>query len=291
MILPIILCGGMGRRLWPLSTEEKPKQFHHFISPTANNLQYVIETFGIGKNFDRPIISCNNKHLSLVEESLQKFKMRPLIMVEPIVKGTGPAICCITEYISKFNNDEHYLLILPSDIYIEDEREFKERINDIYSNSIEGIICFGIEPYNADPNFGYILPGNSLGKELCEIGKFVEKPSLERATSMLAQKGWLWNSGVFIGKVKEFKEEFQKYQPVFVENACNIINSLCIEENKLIIPKDLYDIFSEISIDKAVIEYTSKIKVARLYSRWFDLGNWDSLLNFKKSIIFNQLVV
>jgi mannose-1-phosphate guanylyltransferase len=286
MIIPIILSGGIGKRLWPLSTEIKPKQFHNIISSEMNNLQYVIDKLGSGDNFKSPIVSCNYKHLRLVEESLQNLNVE--IMVEPAIKGTAPVVCYMTEYLSSKESEESYILILPSDIFVDDIEEFHQKVQYIYSSNIEDIVCFGITPNNPDSNFGYICQGDELIKDLYRVKKFVEKPESSIAAAMIKEsRDWFWNSGIFIGKIRAFRKEFCKLQPLLMRDANNIVNQLIKLGNKQFIQKEYYNFFIEAAFDKAILEKSDTIAMMQLNCKWYDVGNWPTLSSLKNQALPN----
>lgn len=278
---PIILAGGSGKRLWPLSTKKKPKQF----LPLFGELSLFDLTLQRVNNrdlFQKPIIITSEKYLLMIEDSLRKTGLDvERIILEPVSKNTFPAISLSVLSALEGKEDERYI-IMPSDHYIPYNKSFYESCSSIKNQfKSDGLTLMGVNPDNPSIEYGYIS-AKANNDELKRVISFIEKPDIEKARLLLMQPNTLWNSGIFCFEGRWFLDSIKYNQ---VENF-NLLMSLL----KSFDPKQLYfypnkDIFScldNVSFDKAFVESNDTNYVVNLDAGWTDLGSWHALSKLQK---------
>ena len=273
----IIMCGGGGQRLWPLSKPSFPKQFLNLIDDKSL-LTSTIERF-VG--FDEFIFLTNEKYRFIINNLIQKnldINDKSRILLEPESKNTAPAIC-LSLFIED-NRDDDILVISPSDHFIKDVSKFNNIINDAsrIAKDKESIVTLGIKPIKPSSQFGYIEfeSGDSKTK-FFNVKRFHEKPSEEKAKEYLKFGNFFWNSGVFIGTVKTFKENYLAFASDIYE-CCSSSMYETKKDGLFIRPNsESFSNVRSISIDYAVIEKMKNINVVPLDTSWSDIGNWNSM--------------
>ena len=286
-IIPIILCGGTGTRLWPISRESYPKQYLKLNSnENLTLLQRTVKRISNIQGLKDPILVCNDEHRFIAAEQMRQISVKPQsILLEPFGKNTAPAITLAAlTAISK--EKDPILLVLSSDHYIEDEAKFINVINKGLTYAKQNrLITFGVLPTKPETGYGYIKAENPFDKGIVEaikIDKFIEKPDLDTAKTFLEDKKYLWNSGIFAFKADIFINEVKKYSSKIFE-ICN--SSLLNSENDLDFKRINKSYFSKcpnISIDVAIMEKTNLGTVLNLNAGWSDIGNWQSLWEISK---------
>ena len=281
-VIPIILCGGTGTRLWPLSRRSYPKQFLSLTSDSKNSLlQLTLKRIQKFDGIRDPIVICNEEHRFLVAEQMRAINIKPnTILLEPIGRNTGPAIALAALKAIKKDPDP-ILLILSADHVIGMVDQFIKAIKAGIKYAMEErLVTFGIIPSSPETGYGYIKskePLNSSFLKGSHIESFIEKPNLTNAKKFLKDKRYTWNSGMFLFKANIILQEIKKFCPDIYKN--------CKES----IVKDLYDLdfqrlnkasFAKcpnISIDYAVMEKTNLGTVIPLSAKWTDIGSWDAV--------------
>ncbi len=281
-ILPVILCGGTGSRLWPLSRESFPKQFCKLIKDSKLSLlQETYDRIREIPNLIQPLIIANEKYRFLVSEQLKQINCNSFdILLEEEGRNTCPAIT-LAALKAIENGEDPFLLVLSSDHHIKDKFAFQEIINiGIENVDEEFIYTFGVKPSNPETGYGYIEvveKEKNLNKYFTKVSKFVEKPNLENAQKFIKSDRYLWNSGIFLFKASSILSEIKKYEPETF--------SLC-EESFLKRTTDSHFIRPDKSnflkckskpIDIAVLEKSSKVHVINLDLDWCDIGDWNKL--------------
>ena len=266
----IILAGGSGSRLWPLSRDMYPKQLL-IIDQDESLLQ---QTFGRLSEFcaGEDIVTVTNvKHYSDIKLQLNKIDKNNVVIAEPLGKNTAPAIACTLEYFRQKNDTDDIVLIVPSDHLIKDINKFNETVKSgLEFAKKDYIVTFGIKPLYPETGYGWIKANNNI------VEKFVEKPNYETAVKYLNEGNYYWNGGIFMGKISVLLAEFEKYAPE-IYSALNQLDFS--QETK--IQYGIYEQMPSISIDYAIMEKSDRIALVELQSDWNDLGSWQSLYNVK----------
>ena len=272
-ILPVIIAGGKGSRLWPISRAMHPKQFLK-IDGKDTMLQSTISRLK-GLNLQDPIIICNDDHRFFVAEQLLQLGLSSNIILEPEGKNTAPAIALAAH----FAKEDDILLVLPADHIIKDNKIFIDSIMNASNIAMENkLVTFGVTPSEANTGYGYIKKESPFMKGH-KIEEFIEKPNKDKAEEFLKSNQYLWNSGMFLFKAKTYIDELNKFRPD-INNLCrtSILNST--KDLDFIRPrkKEFLACPSE-SIDYAVMENTQNGIVIEMAAKWSDVGSWSSLWN------------
>tara|TARA_Y100000589_G_scaffold332265_1_gene390985 strand:+ start:788 stop:2224 length:1437 start_codon:yes stop_codon:yes gene_type:complete len=280
-ILPVILCGGSGSRLWPLSRESFPKQFLSLDNNRKTFLQKTQERLKNLDNVEDPIILCNEAHRFIVAEQLREINIIPKkIILEPCGRNTAPAIT-LAAIIAIENYSDINLLILSADHEIKNIERFLEIIKKgmVYSEE-NNLVTFGVIPSSPETGFGYIESEKPFKRNYIngsKIKRFVEKPDLEKAKQLIKSKCFTWNSGIFLFKAKAILNEIKKFSPETLYYCEESLKKKTIDLDFQRIEESSFKKCPNISIDYAVMEKTSKGIVLPLDVFWSDIGNWKSV--------------
>ena len=285
-LIPVILSGGSGSRLWPLSRASFPKQYLNLHE--KNDLSLLQNTFlrlkGI-KNLRAPIIISNEEQRFIVAEQMKEIEITPnSILLEPFGKNTAPAITLAALRALKYYEDP-ILLVLSSDHKIEDEKNFRKVFKKGIKEAINGrLVTFGIVPYAAETGYGYIKSHEELSerKPSSKIKRFVEKPNKELAEKFIKDKHYSWNSGMFMFKASVFIKELEKFEPQIIKTCNESLKKGMKDLDFLRIYEGTFKQCPEKSIDIALMEKTNLGTVLRLDCGWDDIGSWKSV--WKNSI-------
>lgn len=277
MIYPVIIAGGSGSRLWPLSRELNPKQFLALVEDGVSMLQATIRRLD-GLEVAPPILICNEQHRFLAAEQMRFLGLgEAKIILEPVGRNTAPAIALAALQAQQEHADP-VLLVLAADHLIEDVDAFHASVNVALPLARQGkLVTFGIVPTHPETGYGYIAKGLALEGGGCVVNKFVEKPDVETASSYLADGHYLWNSGMFIFRAKRYLDELQEHQPDMLM-ACQ--RAFAGGQQDLYFTRVDTEAFTACpaeSIDYAVMEKTADAVVVSLDAGWSDVGSWSSL--------------
>ena len=273
-ILPVILSGGSGTRLWPLSREAYPKQF---LPLTGNHTMLQATWLRVADiAAHAPIVVANESHRFVAAEQLQQTGIAPsAILLEPIGRNTAPAIAAAA-LEARRNGEDPLLLILPSDHLINDIARFHEAIAQAARISDQGkLVTFGIQPTAAETGYGYIKAVAGEGPRAIE--RFVEKPDLATAESYLASGEYYWNSGMFLFRASRYLEELERLQPQILSACRKALERARRDADFIRLDADAFSASPSDSIDYAVMEKTTDASVVPLDAGWSDVGSWTAL--------------
>ena len=275
-ITPVILSGGSGTRLWPLSRGNHPKQFLPLVSDKTMIQETLLRLNGL--NISAPIVSCNESHRFLVAEQIGEVcSKKPHILLEPVAKNTAPAIaaaCCAAMQDDK----EAVVVILPSDHVISDVPAFQKAVMTAAEQARKGfLVTFGIVPTFAATGYGYVKTAGEEADGAYTLEKFVEKPCFEKAQKYLASGEYSWNSGMFVFKASVFLEELKMFAPEMYNLSAASFENALVESDFVRLDKASFEKIKGDSIDYAVMEKTKKGKVVKLNAGWNDVGSWTAL--------------
>lgn len=293
-IVPVILSGGSGSRLWPLSKPEFPKQYLNFDENNKYSLlQNTIKRLNGLKNLDNPLIICNEEQRFIVDDQMNELDIQPKsILLEPFGRNTAAAIALAANFVLKPESDP-LLLILSSDHLVKDKDKFHSSLEIGIALANTGkLVTLGIKPTYPETGYGYIESYSKLSEKnkSSDVKRFVEKPSLEDAKILIKNKCFSWNSGIFIFKSSVILNELKKFQPQIFEVCENIILKKDNQFNFYFLNKEVFHNCPNIPIDIAVLEKTTLGSVVSLDAGWSDIGNWKSVKdNSQKDSFGNHL--
>ncbi|WP_447893774.1 mannose-1-phosphate guanylyltransferase/mannose-6-phosphate isomerase [Vreelandella sp. GE22] len=283
MILPVILSGGAGSRLWPVSREHYPKQFLNLHRDDASLLQEAALRLGDVADSDEPLIVCNEEHRFLVAEQMQQIGFKnSQILLEPCGRNTAPALALAALAASQ-SNPEAELLVMPADHVIKDTQAFAQAVEQGLELSQKGrLVTFGITPTTAHTGYGYIKRGQALSQGF-EVEAFVEKPDAVAAQQYLESGSYFWNSGIFLFKASSFLAALGEYAPDILENCQAAFEARSEDMDFLRIDEAIFEKCRSESIDYAVMEHTKQAAVVPMSPGWSDIGAWDALHELRSS--------
>lgn len=275
-IIPVILSGGSGTRMWPLSRSHYPKQFLPLVSEKTMLQETVLRLPDL-ENMSSPMVVCNEDHRFMVAEQMHELGIDPqAILLEPFGRNTAPAVALSALAAP---SPEDILLILPADHVIADHQALAEAIEKAVELAAAGnLVTFGIVPTAPETGYGYIHRGGELeSKTGFVVDRFVEKPDLQTAESYLADGGYYWNSGMFALKADTFLKELEKFNPEILEVCSNASEKGQKDLDFCRIDSTTFEQCPSDSIDYAVMEKTDHAVVIPLDAGWNDVGSWSSL--------------
>jgi len=277
---PIILAGGSGKRLWPLSTKEKPKQFISFFGEYSL-FDLTLQRTNKESLFKKPIIVTSEKYIKYVEESLERTGVDPeLIILEPESKNTFPAIS-LAVMLASLKNKNEIFFVAPSDHYISKNKEFYNSCLIAKNKAEEGVLMlFGVKPEMPSPEYGYILCKNS-DVPISEVENFFEKPDINQAKEMLKRNHVSWNAGMFIFNEKWFFNTCKEFNLKGLNEITNLLPEKYPEGLYFSPNIEKFRRLSDIAFDKALVENNNRTLVTQLNAGWTDLGSWISLRNLQ----------
>lgn len=272
----LILAGGSGSRLWPLSRDLYPKQLQN-ICESKSLLQ---ETFLRLKEFidEKNIITTTLiSHFSNIKYQLSSLVQSPTILSEPVSKNTAPAILFATKYIIENHAKDPIIAVFPSDHLIKNKKTFAESLKQAESLAEQGfIVALGVKPTYPENGYGYVKINSQKIENGYKVENFIEKPTEQNASDLIKDSSYYWNSGIFVFKASTLLNEAKKYTPE-IYNCLKIFDL----KNYEIKPAD-FEKLPNISIDYAIMEKTDKLALIELASDWKDLGSWKSVYDVSK---------
>jgi mannose-1-phosphate guanylyltransferase/mannose-6-phosphate isomerase len=276
-LVPLILSGGSGTRLWPLSRADRPKQFLPLIGDESLFQQTFARLRSIAGGTAPPIVICNDDHRFLVAEQLRELGVAPgAIVLEPAGRNTAPAVAAAALAAQSTTTEDPVLLVLPADHVVRSADRFAEAVAVAAGAARAGsLVTFGVVPDRAETGYGYLRKGASAGG-WSALDEFVEKPDLATAERYLASGDYLWNSGMFVFTANAYLAELALHEPAMLEACRRAFAGAERERDFLRLGTAFLESRSE-SIDYAVMEKTAKAAVVALDAGWSDVGSWAAL--------------
>lgn len=276
MLLPVIMAGGSGTRLWPLSRTLYPKQF---LTLTGDNsmLQDTIERLK-GLEHAAPLLICNEEHRFIVAEQLRQRNFpHSGIILEPIGRNTAPAIALAALHATSEGEDP-LLLVLAADHVIQDQNNFIQTVQQALPQATAGkLVTFGIVPDAPETGYGYIRQGDAVSKDAYQVAAFVEKPDRTTAKAYLESKEYYWNSGMFLFRASRYLEELALHRPDILSACQQAMQGIHNDLDFLRLNESAFLACPDDSIDYAVMEKTKDAVVVPMNAQWSDVGSWSAL--------------
>ena len=276
-IIPVILSGGSGTRLWPLSRKQYPKQYLPLVGDNTMLQETILRLNGLD-NLADPIIICNSDHRFLVAEQCQQIDINnPTILLEPVGRNTAPAIAAAALQ-SLQDSEDKLLLVLSADHVIQDIDAFHQAINIATKQAQEGkLVTFGIVSTDANTVYGYIKSSKERINGSYKVEEFIEKPDLITAKSYLDQGNYLWNSGMFMFQAITLVKELNAYSPDIVVSVNDAVNNAVQDLDFIRLDSQAFKSSPSDSIDYALMEKSDNVVVVPLDAQWNDIGSWSAL--------------
>lgn len=279
-VVPVVLCGGSGTRLWPLSRTLYPKQFVNF-EGSKTLFQQTLERSALIAGIADPIVVSNKSHVHFVRQNLSDLNMHATLIMEPIARNTAPAIA-LAAFVAYQDDPDSVLLVLPSDHIIKGKDAFHTAVQKATKLANEDLlVTFGIVPTGPETGFGYIEQAEEIDDFGYKVKQFVEKPVLEKAKQMLSKGGFYWNSGMFVFKASTFLDELKQHAGEMYQFASCAFDKATYDSNdsNLYIVQPDEETFKSCpsnSVDYAVMEKAKNVAVIPLQLDWSDMGAWSS---------------
>ncbi|HYD58289.1 MAG TPA: mannose-1-phosphate guanylyltransferase/mannose-6-phosphate isomerase [Burkholderiales bacterium] len=276
---PVVLCGGSGTRLWPMSRRLYPKQFLALVSERSM-LQDTVQRLAALPEAGAPVIVSNNEHRFLVAEHVRELELRPAIQIlEPVGRNTAPAVAVAALHVSRSDPDG-ILLVVPSDSAIQDRAAFGAAATQAVHAAAQGyLVTFGIRPTFAATGYGYVEPGEPLPEApgASRLVRFIEKPNASKAEELLASGRYLWNSGMFAFSARKFLDELRRSRPDILAASETAFAAAARDLDFLRLDEKAFSACPAQSVDYAVMEKTSAGAVVPADMGWSDVGSWSAL--------------
>lgn len=277
MLFPIIMAGGSGSRLWPLSRQLNPKQFLPLVDAEQSMLQATIRRLQ-GLDIAVPWLICNEQHRFLAAEQMRQLGMEEAkILLEPVGRNTAPAIALAALQAVQEANDP-ILLILAADHLIQDVPAFHSAVNAALALAEEGkLVTFGVVPTHPETGYGYIEKGETVGDGGYRVSRFVEKPDQATAREYVTSGNFYWNSGMFMFRASRYLEELEQFQPAIYAACSDALAKAEQDLHFVRVNRDAFEACPDDSIDYAVMERTADAVMVPLDAKWSDVGSWTAL--------------
>ena len=272
-IIPVILSGGAGTRLWPMSTPDRPKQFLPLTDTRTMFQLTALRTQDPGR-FAPPMIVASARHAAMIEDQLSEIGITPAaIILEPCARNTAPAIA-----LAALEAGNAPILVMPSDHVIADEEAFMRAIGAALPLLDDGwLVTFGIAPTSPETGFGYIQSGESLSAGVQRVARFVEKPNRARAEQMLETDDHFWNGGIFLFRADMFLGALAIHAPEMLAAARASLAAATRTGQRIMPDEAAFAACPSDSIDYAVMEKADRVAVVPVSMGWSDVGSWDAL--------------
>src|SRR5579872_6938727 len=274
-IVPLIMCGGAGTRLWPASREVRPKQFLPLFG-ARSTFQDTIARVCDAALFDRPIVITNNAYRFMVAEQLAEIGSEADILLEPMRRDSGPAIAAGAAFAEKRASDA-IVLALAADHVVRDNASFVAACREGLAAADAGrIVTFGVTPERPATEYGYINPGEAVSGQVRAVKQFVEKPDPAKAAQYV-KANYLWNSGNFMFRASVLLDEYRKFDAESVQAVCDAVAKAGRDLGFVTLEENAFGSVKAISIDYAVMEKTARAAVIPVACGWSDVGSWHAV--------------
>ena len=276
-LIPVLLCGGSGTRLWPLSRTHYPKQFIPLVGETSLLAQTLERVSGVSSGA-APLVVCNENHRFMTAAVLEQCQQTAsAILLEPEGRNTAPAIA-VAALEALAIGDDPLLLVLAADHVITDVAAFERSVLLAESAAMLGqLVTFGITPSHPETGYGYIRAGEVVGDGIFEVASFVEKPSLETATDYVESGEYYWNSGMFLFRARRYLDELETVRPKMLV-AARAAHAKAVRDGVFVhLDADAFGNCPNESVDYAVMEEAKQTAMVTLHAGWSDIGSWSAL--------------
>ncbi|GAA3896056.1 hypothetical protein GCM10022276_13840 [Sphingomonas limnosediminicola] len=280
LVVPVVLSGGGGSRLWPYSTKQTPKQFLPLVGDRTLYEQ-ALDRVRDARSFTAPVVVGSMDHAEFCEAGLAAYGKEARVILEPIARNTAAAIIMAAIVVRDLHGEDAVLLVMPSDHVIDDVEEFHRAIRSGEAAARAGrLVTFGIRPSSADAGYGYLQTGNEVpgAPGVRDVARFVEKPQVDVAEAMVAGGDYLWNAGIFLFSASTLLDEAARTCPAIAEAASMAIAASQTDGIRLMPDADSLASCPSESIDYAVMELSSRVATVPMAPGWSDVGSWDALV-------------
>ncbi|WP_430734904.1 mannose-1-phosphate guanylyltransferase/mannose-6-phosphate isomerase [Halodesulfovibrio aestuarii] len=294
MIVPVILSGGSGTRLWPISRGSNPKQLMHILDNNSSLLQQTIDRANFLTGSKKPIVVTNEKYRFMIASQIQEVECNATIILEPSARDTAPALAAAATHAC-IQDDDPILLVLPADHLITNKDAFKKDVEFGASYARDGkLITFGVTPDRPETGYGYIKKGEAhkkYGREAFSVSQFTEKPNEDRAQRFFESGQFVWNSGMFMFKASTYLNELKKFHPDITTHCNHAMSKAQHDLDFLRLEAHSFEKSPAISIDYAVMEKTKKAIVIPVKCGWSDIGSWSALHDISEKDTFDNVCI
>jgi mannose-1-phosphate guanylyltransferase/mannose-6-phosphate isomerase len=276
-VVPVILCGGSGSRLWPMSRRLLPKQFLPLVGERTLFQDTALRTRGV-PGAGAPVVITNAEQRFLAADQLAEIGVEArALLLEPAGRNTAPAVAAAALHVAR-EDPAAVLLVQPSDHVIGDLAAFRAAVAEAVAAARDGhLVTFGMPPTEPASGYGYIEAGDALGGNTFRIRRFIEKPTAEKARALLAQGGFYWNSGMFVFQARRYLEELGRLNPAMLQAVRAALERATTDLAFLRLDKDAFGACPADSVDYAVMERTAAGAMVRAAMGWSDVGSWSAL--------------
>ena len=276
-VQPVILAGGSGFRLWPLSQEGKPKQFLKYFDNLSSFQNSIIRNSYLGI----PLIVANIIHQDIITTQLKEINTQAKIIFEYDQKNTATSAIAASYYAKHQGFDT--VILIPSDHHVDDQINYRHVLNKAISAIKKyKFVTIGVVPTYPNKNFGYIKTGKKIDQDLYLATKFIEKPDKELAKKLIDSSEYLWNSGIYFFEIDYILELANKFIPLINKKLLNSYNNKLIFNDVIKLNEETYKDLPSVSFDKAISENLEQIALIKATFKWNDLGTWESIWNLDK---------